>query len=83
MQTSVRKMGNSSGIILPRAILGEIGVSTGAAMDLRVENGTIIVTPVRNMPRADWAVAAATVERDDEAAAWRGFGNEDDDDLTW
>ncbi len=76
-------MGNSNGIILPRAILGEIGVTTGAAMDLRVENGALIVTPIKHAPRTDWAATAATFVADEEAAAWQGFGNEGDADLTW
>lgn len=85
MQTALRKMGNSTGVILPRSILGEIGLTVGAAIDLRVEDGRLIGTPVTTQARAGWAEAAATVaehETEDEIA-WRGFGNEDDSDLTW
>jgi len=85
MQTALRKMGNSTGMILPRAILGQIGVTTGAAMDLRVEDGKLIATPVRSGQRDGWAAAAAEITADEvgDEAAWRGFGNEDDADLTW
>jgi antitoxin MazE len=85
MQTALRKMGNSTGIILPRAILGQIGVAMGTAMDLRVEDGRLIVTPVRTARRDGWAVAAAEVAAhvDSEAAGWQAFGNEDDPALTW
>jgi antitoxin MazE len=85
MQTALRKMGNSTGIILPRAILGQIGLTTGAAMDLRVENGKLIGTPVKSDLRGQWAVAAAEIAGEDHAeeAAWRGFGNDDDADLIW
>jgi len=85
MQTALRKIGNSTGMILPGSILGEIGVTTGAAMDLRVEDGKLIVTPVRAGVRAGWAEGAAILASADieEESAWQGFGNEDDADLTW
>jgi antitoxin MazE len=85
MQTALRKMGNSTGMIVPRSILGQIGVTTGAAMDLRVENGKLIATPIRTERRDGWASAAVAVAADDnkDGAAWRGFGNEDDAELTW
>ncbi|MEG3087363.1 AbrB/MazE/SpoVT family DNA-binding domain-containing protein [Sphingomonas sp. PB4P5] len=85
MQTALRKMGNSTGMILPRAILGQIGVTTGAAMDLRVENGRLIATPVITATRAGWAASAATIATSDspEEADWQGFANKDDQNLAW
>ena len=85
MQTSLRKMGNSSGIILPRAILGQIGIGTGAKMDLVVENGRLIATPIKAACRADWATAAANVagHDDHEADGWERVSNADDDALEW
>lgn len=85
MQTALRKMGNSTGMIVPRAILGQIGVTTGAAMELSVEDGKLVATPIKSERRSGWAAAAAAIADDDneENAAWRGFGNEDDVDLEW
>jgi len=83
--TALRKMGNSTGIILPRSILGEIGLTVGAEMDLHVEDGRLVGTPVKTDERADWAAAAGEIARhaDADEAAWQGFANEDDDTLTW
>ncbi len=83
MQTALRKMGNSTGLIVPRALLGEIGVKTGSAMELRVEDGKLIATPVETPVRAGWTDAAAAIESENAAAEWRDFANEDDADLTW
>lgn len=85
MQTSLRKMGNSTGMIVPRSILSEIGITTGAAMDLSVENGRLVATPVVRESRSGWAAEAAASAADNhvDEAAWRGFGNEDDVDLHW
>jgi antitoxin MazE len=86
MQTALRKMGNSTGIILPRAILGQIGLTTGATLDLSVEDGRLIATPVKSVGREHWAEAAVSLTEqpnDTEAALWHGFANQDDDSLTW
>lgn len=85
MQTALRKMGNSTGIILPRAILGQIGLEIGASMELQVEAGRIIATPVKGGARQNWAIAALEVaaQADPDENAWQGFGNAQDDELTW
>ena len=67
MRTSLRKMGNSTGMIVPRSILGAIGATTGAAMDLRVEDGKLIVTPAERVARDGWAEAAAGLAATGEA----------------
>lgn len=85
MQTALRKMGNSVGLIVPKAMLQELGASAGTAMDVRVEEGRIVATPTRH-PRAGWAEAAAAVaaaEEDPDEAAWMAFGNDGDDELIW
>lgn len=82
MQAALRKIGNSTGLIVPRALLAEIGVASGAAMDLRVEDGKLIATPVAPSCRAGWAEGAAALGAEDHAE-WQGFGNQGDDDLTW
>jgi antitoxin component of MazEF toxin-antitoxin module len=64
-------MGNSVGMIVPKAILRELGATAGTAIDLRVEDGGMFVKPVRQ-PREGWAEGAAAVaaaeEDPDEAA---------------
>lgn len=86
METSLRKMGNSTGLIVPRAMLGAMGLAAGARLDVQVEDGKIVATPVRNHPREGWEedaklVAAAGIT--DEEADWMGFGNDGDDELRW
>jgi len=39
MRAAVRKLGNSSGVIIPKSLLTEIGVAVGDAMDVTVEQG--------------------------------------------
>jgi antitoxin MazE len=82
MQAALRKIGNSTGLIVPRALLAEIGVTSGAAMDLRVEDGRLIATPLVAAPRAGWAEGAAAVAVEDHDD-WQGFANGGDADLLW
>lgn len=78
-------MGNSVGMIVPKAVLQEIGLTVGATMDVRVEEGKVVATPMRKV-REGWAedaerVAAAGLT--EEEADWMAFGNDDDSELTW
>ena len=85
MQTALRKMGNSTGMIVPKALLNQMGLSAGAAVELRIEDGKLIASPVRKV-REGWAEAAAQLaaaEEDPDEAAWSGFGNESDEELRW
>ncbi|HEU0045848.1 hypothetical protein [Sphingomonas sp.] len=85
MQTTLRKMGNSTGMIVPKAILQEIGATAGTPMDVQVEGGKLIATP-RLHPRQGWAEDAALVaaaEEDPDEAAWCAFGNDGDDEWVW
>ena len=85
MQTAVRKLGNSAGVIIPKSVLAELGLSAGDAVDLRLENGHLILAPVRQTNRAGWADASrAIAAAGDDALAWPVFGNTGDAaDLTW
>ena len=85
MQTALRKMGNSVGMIVPKALLDELGAGVGTRLDVRVEDGRVVATPQR-MLRVGWekdAKRGAAAEEDPDEAAWCAFGNEGDDELTW
>ena len=47
METSIRKLGNSAGIILPAALLRSLKFEVGQAIDIEVEDGRLVVTPKR------------------------------------
>ncbi|MEK1855709.1 MAG: AbrB/MazE/SpoVT family DNA-binding domain-containing protein [Phyllobacterium sp.] len=84
MRSAVRKMGNSSGVIIPKPFLVEIGSKSGDEVEILVENGRIVITPVRSQPRAGWAEDAKRLaEEGDDASVWPDFPNEADIDLKW
>ncbi len=84
MRAQLRRMGNSSGVIIPKPFLLQLGVAAGDSLDLAIEAGRLVLAPVPAHPRAGWAEAAQQVaEFGDDAPVWPDFGNEDDADLRW
>ena len=83
MQTAVRKVGNSAEVIIPKATLAALGLSAGDTVDMRLEDGCLILAPVKPSTRAGWAEASrAIAEVGEDALVWPAFGNAGDDDLT-
>jgi antitoxin MazE len=55
MRANVIRIGNSRGLRLPKPLLEQCGI--GEVVDLAVQDGRLIVTPLRR-PREGWAAAA-------------------------
>ena len=84
MQTTVRKLGNSAGVIIPKSLLAELRVAAGDTVNVSVEHGSLVLTPVRQAPRAGWAVASRELsDRGADELEWPEFPNADDDALNW
>ena len=47
MVTRIQKWGNSLGLRIPRAFAADVEVEAGSFVDIRVENGDLIIRPVR------------------------------------
>ena len=47
MQTKIQKWGNSLGLRIPRSFAAEAQVEEGSTVDLAVENGSLLVRPLR------------------------------------
>ena len=84
MRIAIRKLGNSSGVIIPKILLGQIGVDVGDSVELTVDDGRILMAPVRKSVRAGWAQASAEIAAGgDDHLIWPEFGNADDEELEW
>lgn len=82
MRTSIRKMGNSQGIIIPKPLLAQIGLEHEAEM--AVENDAIVIRKPRQRVRDGWAEASQViVTSGDDALGWPEFPNEQDSELQW
>ncbi len=84
MRAIVRKLGNSSGLIIPKPLLGEIGVEIGDVLDVQLEEGRIVLVPASRRSRAGWADASREIAAlGHDTLAWPEFSNAEDQDLVW
>lgn len=82
MQTAIKKIGNSSGILLPKPVLAHLHLCTGDLIDLDLQDGRVILSAVQRHPREGWAEAAKTLaQADDDKPIWPIFGNDGDDNF--
>jgi antitoxin MazE len=82
MQTAIKKIGNSSGILLPKPVLAHLHLSAGDLIDLDLQEGRVVLSAAQHHPREGWAEAAkALAEAGDDAPAWPIFANAGDDAL--
>ena len=82
MKVTIRTMGNSKWVLIPKRIVEQTGL-IGAA-DLQVVSGVIEIRPVKRHPREGWADDSAGVAQHEGAAlAWPEFANEKNASLQW
>jgi len=82
MQVSVRKMGNSQGILIPKPILNQLGLTHVA--DLQVNGDVIEIRCVKRSVREGWALDSARLAAaGDDALQWPELGNDGDAALIW
>jgi antitoxin MazE len=84
MRSLVRKMGNSSAVLIPRPLLNQIGAKTGDEVSLVVEGNRLVIEPILRAPREGWAEDARDIAAaGDDALVWPEFGNDEDAELQW
>lgn len=82
MEVTIRKLGNSQGVLIPKPILAQVGLEGTA--DLQVRDGVIEIRPLRRDLREGWAEDAERIAaQGDDALAWPEFANAGDKDLAW
>lgn len=83
MKTSIRKMGNSQGVLIPKPFLAQAGLDMGE-VDIEVENNAIVIRAPAKKVREGWAEASkAIAAANDDRLVWPEFANEDDKELAW
>jgi antitoxin MazE len=84
MRAAVRKLGNSSGVIIPKSLRRDLGVSEGDPVEMTLEAGRIVLIPIKRRARAGWAEASQSiVQACEDALIWPEFGNVEDETLSW
>ena len=82
LEIRVRRIGNSLGVVIPKPVLAQAGVSDRA--ELTVERDAIVLRRPRQAVRTGWAEAAQTIAAHGREELLLGeFSNADDAELTW
>ena len=82
MKITIRAMGNSQGVIIPKPVLLQVGLEDEAEMT--VEHGALVLRKPSKPVRAGWAQAAQNIAATgDDALVMPEFANESDADLAW
>lgn len=81
---TIRAIGNSKGIVLPKPVLAQIGLEGASNICLTVEQGAIVLRKPARSARAGWAKAAEAIAvQGDDDLLLDEFGNQDDAELRW
>jgi antitoxin MazE len=84
MRAAVRKLGNSSGVIIPKSLLRDLGMAEGDPVEMTLEAGRIVLVPVKRRARAGWAEASQSIAATrDDVLVWPEFSNVEDETLSW
>ncbi len=80
MQTTIRKLGNSKGLIIPASFLASTGITE--IVDIELKGQSIVITPVKKNPREGWY---DNYQTEKEESAWHGFQplDSEEDDWSW
>ena len=82
LPVTVRRIGNSLGVLIPKPVLAQVGLSKQA--ELTVERGAIVLRKPRGAARLGWAEAAEAVAAQGEDELLMGeFANAGDLELEW
>ena len=83
MKTLIRKMGNSSGVLIPKPFLVQTGMAVGE-VDIEVESDAIVIRKPEKKARHGWDDASkALVAAGDDGLVWPEFANDNDKALVW
>lgn len=84
MELSIRNIGNSKGLVLPKPLLVQAGLDQASVAIVSIENGAIVLRKPAAPARAGWAAAAAQVAAAANDKLVMGeFDNTADDDWVW
>jgi antitoxin MazE len=82
MKTTIRKMGNSHGVLIPKPILTQLGLED--EVEMLVEGNTLVLRRPQKKAREGWADASRSLAASGDVGLVMGeFPNADDVGLEW
>jgi antitoxin MazE len=82
MQVTIRRMGNSQGVLIPKPLLRQLGLEGQAEM--AIEGDALVLRPAKPQVRSGWADASRRIAAaSEDALALPEFSNDEDKNWTW
>ncbi len=82
MLTTIRAIGNSKGILIPAAFLASCQIED--KVDMQLQDGQIVIRPVKSVVREGWFANAANETLDNAAdKIWTDAPLADDSEWVW
>jgi antitoxin MazE len=84
LRVSIRQIGNSQGVVIPKPVLTQLGLSAEEGAEMTVEGDALVLRRPASGVRSGWAEAARKIAAagDDELVMGE-FSNEADGELVW
>jgi antitoxin MazE len=84
MHVNIRRVGNSQGVVIPKPVLTQLGLSGETGVEMTIENDALVLRRPANPVRTGWAEAARKIaETGDDTLVMGEFGNLGDAELLW
>ena len=84
MHVHIRRVGNSQGIVIPKPVLAQLGLSSHAEVEMTIEGDALVLRRPAERVRTGWAEAARKIaEAGDDALVMGEFANSSDTELAW
>ena len=84
VHVSIRQIGNSQGIVIPKPVLAQLGLDSKAGAEMTIEDGALVLRRPASPARTGWAEAARRIaEAGDDELVMGEFGNAEDSELVW
>ena len=84
IRVSIRQIGNSRGIVIPKPVLAQLGLDSKAGAEMTIEDGALVLRRPASPARTGWAEAARSIaEAGDDELVMGEFGNAEDSELVW
>ncbi len=74
MKAKVQWWGNSLAVRVPRSLVRELGLHDQSAVALRLDEGRIVVEPLRSAPTLEQLLAGVTSQNMHTGLDWRPAG---------
>jgi antitoxin MazE len=84
MHVNIRPVGNSLGVVIPKALLAQLGLNAETGAEMTIEHDALMLRKPTQPARFGWAEAAiAMAQESNDALVMGEFGNDADSELTW